>query len=333
MSSIMIKFFVLLSLLCSAGFSYATDDEVLNYMAEKMVKDFHNGIKLYNEEKDSSLPLIEEKDGAYAFSINKNNVRFTLINYLNDQIFINDKMTSVANIMAPKTSYLDLIIKPAYADDDMPTLDGESTKILLHTLSTFGVKLEKVGWTCISDSCKKEVRDRNLEKISFELKKRKDDCKDQQYETSESIQRYKRHPNIIHALSFLPASEFSNVKAFMLKVTQTNQKAVADFMEDNMGIENKSHSSCMQIMLSGSIAQASGGLQNLAAYGGHLSAEKEKIVKSAKDNCVALEELKLCLVNLYADTVVINNHKRQAKEAVENFPNVSATFKSSGVSK
>lgn len=326
----MAKILILLSLLCSASISFANENEALNFMADKIVRDFDNGIDLYNAEKESTLPKIEEKNGAYTFQIKSNRIHFTIVNYLNEQLYINDKISNFpkeANL--PKTSFVDLFIKPAMAgeeDGDMPSLDGESAKMLLQTLSTFSFKLEKVGWTCLS-ACKKEIREKNLRSILTELNKRKDDCREQQNTSHESIARFGR-TGIVQSLAFLPAPNFMDVKEFMVRLQKTNQKSVTTFMEENMGIENKSHKSCMQVMLIGTVAETSGDLTNLRAYASRNSQESNNAIEQAKKTCVALESLKSCLVDLHADTVVINNKKREAKDAssVENFPNVNTTF-------
>jgi hypothetical protein len=325
----MAKILILLSLLCCANLSFANDDEALNFMADKIVHDFEKGIDLYNVEKESTLPKIVEINGAYTFNIKSNKVHFTIVNYLNDQLYINDKISSFPKDAASKTtSFLDFFIKPAMANDDgdLPTLDGESAKMLLQTLSTFSFKLEKVGWTCLS-GCRKDIRDKNLRGILTELNKRKEDCKEQQYSSHESIARYGR-TGIVQSLAFLPAPNFMDVKQFMEKLQKSNQKNVTTFMEENLGIENKTHKSCMQVMLIGTVAEMSGDLSNLRAYASRNSKESNDAIDQAKKTCVALESLKSCLVDLHADTVVINNKKREAKDAssIDNFPNVNTTF-------
>lgn len=322
----MTKILLTFTLLMSTTFSYADENDALNFVVEKMVSDFQKGVEAYNAEKEIHLPKIIEKDGAYTFTIKKNRVHFTIVNYLNEQLYINDQLKSFPKDTLPKTTFIDLFFTPAFAEEtDMPNIDGDSTKILLQTLSTFGMKLDKVGWTCVTSSCKKDIRDKNLKKLMTELNKRKNDCNEQQNETTESIARYGR-TNIIQALSFLPAPNFYEVKQFMDKLTKTNQKAVATFMEDHMGIENKPHASCMQIMLTGTVAEVPGNFQNLRAYGSHLGNESNSAISEAKNTCVALEQLKSCLLTLHADTVTINNYKRQAKEIVDNFPNIKSTF-------
>lgn len=325
----MAKILIFFSLLCSASLTFANDDEALNFLADKIVRDFEKGIDLYNVEKESTLPKIVEKNGAFTFNIKSNKIHFTIVNYLNEQLYINDKISSFPKETSlPKTSFIDLFIKPAMANDDgdLPTLDGESAKMLLQTLSTFSFKLEKVGFTCLS-SCKKEIREKNLRGILAELNKRKDDCKEQQYTSHESIARFGR-TGIVQSLAFLPAPNFMEVKDFMTRLSKSNQKSVTTFMEENMGIENKSHKSCMQIMLIGTVAEMSGDLTNLRAYASKNSRESNEAISQAKKTCVALESLKSCLVDLHADTVVINNKKREAKDAssIDNFPNVNTTF-------
>lgn len=326
------KFILFFILILSSSTVKAQEEQMLNFLAEKMVTDFQKGLELYNSEKEKTLPEIKKENEIYSFEINKNKIHFSLINYLNNQFYINQKLKSFpSSVNQPKTSMIDFFIKSAHAEDDID-LDGDSTKILLQTLASFSGKLEKAGWTCISSSCKKDVRDKNLKKIQATLKQRSDECAAHDADVTESIARFGRTTSI-HSLAFTVSSEFNSVKEFMRKIVNANKKEVVAFMEDNMGIETKPHKTCMQVMVSGTAAESvvspKGGLSNITRYaaGSGMNAAQESAFNDAKEACVVMEQLKTCLLSLQENTNTINNYKRQAKQTdYDVFPNVKDSF-------
>lgn len=320
----MIKFLLSLSLILTTVYSYAAENDAIDFIADKMVKDFHSGIEAYNSQKDTS-PKIERTVGGYTFAINKNIIRFSIGNYLNKQLYINDELTSFSKITIPKTSFTDFFLSPAYAADAvfMFTLDAPSAKILLEVLSTFGEKLEKIGWNCTDESCKKEIRENNLTAISYELFKRKKECKQQLAKTSETISTYKYKSLVDEEdsqkyLSFLGSPEFNEVKEFMEKVVNTNRPAVAAFMKDYMGMENKYHYHCMEVFLPPGMDKAT-----MNSVSGP---EMEKTIYIARSTCIALEDLRSCLKELQAKNETINNMRREKKLPVSELPDVKKTF-------
>ncbi len=322
------KFALVICLILQSTISYSREEEILNLLAEKMVTDFHKGVELYNAEKEAGLPEIKMGDDTYLFKYKKNSFRFSIVNYLNDQIYINDQLKKIPlNLSAPKTSWLNVFINIAHAEEE---LDADSTKILLQTLSTFTIKLDKIGFTCITSSCKAEVRNKNMKRILAELEKKKDDCAERQQGTGESLNRFGR-TNSLYSLQMTVGSEFNGVKEVMKKVVSANKKEVNNFLEDHLNIESKPHKTCIQVMVAGTAAEMKGGLNNLKKYaeGG----PNQAIIEDAKKTCVAMEELKSCLVTLQADSQAINSHKRQAKQNdVDNFPDVKTKF-SNGLTK
>lgn len=320
----MIKFLLTLSLVLTTFYSHAAENDALDFIADKMVNDFHKGIEAYNSEKETT-PKIERTVGGYTFTINKNVIRFSIGNYLNKQLYINDELIPFSKIIVSKTSFLDLFLASAFAENVfIHTLDAPSAKVLLEVLSTFGEKLEKIGWNCTDESCKKEVRENNLIAISYELFKRKKECKQQLAKASESIARYKYASLISEEegqkyLSFLESPEFKEVKDFMEKVVKTNRPAVTAFMKDYMGMENKYHYYCMEVFLPPELMKA----KQEALKG----PEMEKTVYLAKSTCIALEDLKSCLKEFQAKAETINNMRRETKLPVtEEVPDVKKTF-------
>lgn len=321
----MVKFLLTLCLILSTNFSFAVENDAINFMAEKMVKDFRASIELYNTEKKTNLPVIEKTVGGYTLSINKNIIRFSIGNYLNKQLYINDDLIPFSKIIISKTSFLDLFLASAFAENVfIHTLDAPSAKILLEVLSTFGEKLEKIGWNCTDESCKKEVRENNLIVISYELFKRKKECKQQLTKANESISLYKFASLVSEEesqkyLSFLESPEFKEVKDFMEKVVNTNRPAVTAFMKDYMGMENKYQYYCMEVFLPPDLMKA----KQEAVKG----PEIEKTVYLAKSTCIALEDLRSCLKELQAKAETINNMRREKKLPVtEEVPDVKKTF-------
>lgn len=313
----MLKFLCFTFILTISIPLYAQDESVINFLTEKTLTDFQKGVELYNQEREKDLPEIKAKDDFYTFKIKKNQVRFTIVGYLKGQIFVNEKLSSLP-FSQVKTSWLNIFIAEALADD-LPTLDGDSTRVLLKTLSTFAGKLEKVGMTCFSDSCKREIREKNLSRISATLRAKKEECEERKEETGSSLNRFKQL-NSIHALAMTVLPEYENIKKFMQQTLDAKKKDVNSFMEDYMGSDAKPHANCMEIMLAGSLVDGKASLSKLSAAMA-LSTQAEAIVNKAKSNCIELQELKSCMVGLRQDAEAISNAQRQPKDRVD-IPNV-----------
>ena len=106
-----------------------TREEVLNFLVSTKVKNFNDGIEEYNKITDQKLPKIKRvKSQMYQFVVKKNEIRFSLISYLNDEFFINGRKTSISQFGQKEVTF-NLFMADAVADG--PTLDGEITRIIL----------------------------------------------------------------------------------------------------------------------------------------------------------------------------------------------------------
>lgn len=315
------KLFILISMFVSTA-TFAQEEAVLNFLAEKMVSDFHQGLKIYNQERGKDLPEIKSEDEIYSFSHKKNVFRFSMINYLNDQIYINNQLKTVSQIKAaPVTTLFDYIIKPAHAEED---LDAASAKVLLQTLSSFSGKLEKIGFTCITSSCKKDIRDKNLAKIRRTLDEKRQDCEERQADTGDSLKKFERSQSTL-SLAMTVGNEFNSVKEFMKKIASANKKDVNNFLEDHLNVETKPHQTCLQVMVAGTAGEVKGGLSNLATYAA--GGANQGLIDEAKKTCVEMEQLKSCLLTLQENSVSMNNIKRQAKQNdLDHFPDAKSGF-------
>lgn len=311
----MTKILVALALLISTSISFAAKrEDAISFLTQKMIKDFQKATEVYNAEKEAGLPELVKEHDIYVFTIKKSKIHFSIVNYLNQQIYINDQMTSFPKVESIKTTFLNFLMSSAVADDAVK-LDGETTKLLIQTLASYNSKLEKIGWTCMTENCKREIREKNLANITEELKKQHEICKNTQAETAESIRRLGR-TQIHYALSFLGAPEFNDIKTFMEKLTINSKVGTAAFMKDYMGAENKPHATCMEALLVNAP-----------------KTDAERTIEAAKDNCIALEELKTCLVNFKADTNFINDKKREVDSPIFVFPDVTPILEKKAITK
>lgn len=302
-----------------------SEEQYLNFLSEKMVKDFHAGIALYNEKKSSDLPQIirNKKDENYSFMANKNRVRFTILNYLNDQIYINDRLKKIpAESIEQKTSLLSLIIQEANAEED---LDAGSTALILKALGEMSGKLDEVGFTCVMESCQKKTRDKNMAKILSTLKNQKEDCENRQGEVGASLEDFKRSQSTDSFIITL-TTEFNSVKEFMRKISNSNAKSVESFMEDKLA-RPKNSGTCMTILLRGTKVDKH--LITWYAKGGHAgySEEEKSIIQNASQACQMMSDLKSCVQTLQGQMTTMNNEKRKAKDnAIDTFPEVNKAF-------
>ena len=68
--------------------------------------------------------FVKMEDEMYSFKHKKNSFRFSLVNYLNDQIYINDQLKKMPlSLSVPKTSWLNVLINTAHAEEE---LDADS---------------------------------------------------------------------------------------------------------------------------------------------------------------------------------------------------------------
>lgn len=327
----MIKFLLTLCLVLATNLSFAVENDAIDFMAEKIVNDFQKGVDDYNANKKENLPKIEKEIGGYSFTIKKNIIRFSIVNYLNKQLYINDELIPFSKIMkpkeTPKTSFLDFLFTPAFAIDfsPMPYVDAESSMIMLEVLSQFSEKLEKTAVNCTNDSCKQEVKENNLKLISYELFKRKRDCKQKLEKTSHSIRVYeyslqdeeKRQQALVSVVS----PEFKDVREFMAMIVISNRPTAKEFMKNYMNAESTYGKSCMEVLLPVGL--------NIKDFPKitNPTPEIENAVYIARSSCIALEELKSCLINLQTDAKKINDLKRDKKSPLDDLPDVNSAFK------
>lgn len=311
----MTKILVALALIFSTSISFAAKrEDAISFLTQKMIKDFQTATEIYNTEKAAGLPELVKENDIYVFTIKKSKIHFSIVNYLNQQLYIDDQLSPFPTSENIKTTFINLLMSSAVADEEAK-LDSETTKILVQTLASYNSQLEKIGWSCMTENCKREIREKNLANIAQELKKQQTNCKKNQDDTAESIRRLGR-TNIHYALSFLGAPEFDEIKKFMEKLVINSKVVTAAFMKDYIGADNKPHATCMEALLVNAP-----------------KSDAEKTITAAKENCIALEELKSCLVNFKADTNYINDKKREVDSPIFIFPDVTPVLEKNAVSK
>lgn len=332
----MIKFLLVFSLLLSSTLVHAIDSkkEAIDFLTQKTIADFQKGIEHYNQKKESTLPPIKRiSKQNYSLVVKQTTVRFSLVNYLNDQMFVNDKLVSRSGFGVVKTSYLDSFITKAEASET--DVDGETTKLILTVLGKFTQSLEEVGMMCFG-GCQKSTREANMKKIINTLDDQRKSCNEQLYEQEDSIKKYPsfKMVSLLHSI-FNP--EFQSVRNFYLKLAETNKKEVDEFMSKKLSM-TKGYENCMGVMTAGTVADGSQdsltkGAIALAA-GGPVGMAIEAAVDHARDICLKMDELKNCLTNLKKNVGVINTIKRNAKKASgidyapeESLPTVKALSK------
>ena len=331
----MTKYISLWLVVLATAFSATAADiekETLDYLTKKTIDDFHKGIENYNTSKDVDVPVIKKvKAQVYQFKAKTNTVHFSIVNYLNDQIYINNRQVTKSTFGIPKTtSWFDRLITPAHAEED--DLDAESTKIILTALGGLSRNLEEVGMICFA-GCQKEIRGKNLKKILATLDRENSECAvaaEAQEDTINKFSSYKM-VSMLHS-TFNP--EFQSVKNLFQKVAEANRKSVNAFMENKLAIE-KNYQSCVGIMTAGTVADGSydsmsRGIAVLKA-GGVASIAMESAIEQAKSICVKMDSLKSCLLTVKKNLASINNIKRAEKRRTgqeyspqENLPNIDS---------
>lgn len=290
------NFLILISFLFSCNILLAADPkkEAVEFLTHKTIEDFHKGIEGYNRK---SLPVIKRIGKQnYTLVANTTTVRFSLVNYLNDQIFVNDQLVKRSTLGS--------------------AVDATTTKIILTALGKLDDRLEEIGMMCFG-GCQKNTRAANLKKIIATLDDDHKSCNEQLHAQDDSIKKYPsfRMVSLLHS-TFNP--EFQSVRNFYLKVAETNKKSVEQFMSKKPGV-TKEYGSCIGVMAAGSVAD--GGMDDLSKgtlatkAGGASGAAIESAVESARSICIKMDELKSCLVNLKKNIGVINSIKRSAKKA------------------
>lgn len=307
-------FFTLFLIVSAQAFAGNVEKETLDFLVNRTIENFHEGIERYNQEKEASAPAIKKvKSQLYQFVVKQNKVHFSLVNYLNDQIYVNGRLTQMSTFGPKKTTWIDSLITPAYAEEG--ELDAESTKVILATLGSLSGKLEEVGMVCFA-GCKKEVKEKNLKKIMASLDRENQACSEAVAAQEDSMRRLAAH-GMVSMLHSTFSPEFQSVRNFFKKVSESNRKAVDAFMEKKLAID-KDYKSCVGVMTSGTVADGSydSMSRGVAVFksGGFGGIAMEAAIEQAKSVCVKIEEFKGCLVAVRKNLTSINNIKRAEKQ-------------------
>lgn len=290
------SFLLLISFILGCNVLLAADDkkEAVDFLTHKTIEDFHKGLESYNQK---GLPVIKRIGKQnYTLVANATLVRFSLVNYLNDQMYVNDQLTKRSTFGS--------------------TAKSATTKIIQTALENLDDHLEKIGMMCFG-GCQKNTREANLKKMITTLDDQHKSCNEQVSSQDDSIKKYPsfRMVSLLHS-TFNP--EFQSVRNFYLKVAEANKKSVEQFMSKKSA-NDKEHSGCIAVMTAGSVAD--GSIDNLskerlaAKAGGPSEAAIESAVESSRNICIKMDELKSCLVILKKNLSVINSLKKSAKKA------------------
>lgn len=327
-------FLLFVTMLTTAAFaSPPTEESTLDYISEKIVKDFQTGVDFYNNHASRELPRIkkEKDDLHYLMKISNNTIRFTLISYMKGEIKVNGKLVKIDNLKnSQKTSFFNFLIQEAVANE---TLDAGSTFLLLKSIGELDKGLKDIGMLCFRDSCQKEEREKNMVKIKASLKARKADCQDRQTDFESSLKsfNYLQHPI---ALLITQSVEFSSVKELMSAISATNKKNLESFIDKKLALNSSHYKDCVRIMLIGSsldtyLSATDRIIGNISRYHKNgMYADNEKLeIDEAKTTCVEMEELKSCLVSIQEQSNIVNNEKRKFKQPADVFPDATKTIK------
>jgi len=220
-------FLLLISFIFSCAFSYADDTkkEAIDLLAGKTISDFQKAIEIYNQKKESGAPAIKRIGKQnYNLVMNATTVRFSLVNFLNNEMYVNNQLVE-------RSSY--------------------KSKNISNALSAFGSNLEEIGMMCFS-GCQKATREANLEKIIRTLEDQRSSCNEQLDTGKGPAKKYPsfKMVSVLHS-AFNP--EFQSVRDFYLKIAETNKKSVEAFMSKKTGT-TKNYENCISVMSAGTIA-------------------------------------------------------------------------------
>ncbi len=291
-----------------------------NFLTQKIIEDFRTGIKNYNETKAANQPAIKRGlNQNYGMVFKKTRVRFSIVNYLNDQMYVNDKLVQRSTFGQAKTTWIIPFINEAVAAED--DLDAETTKVLLTALGSLSEKMEEVGMMCFS-GCENDIKKNNRAKVYKTLERQHEDCNDQLYAQSETLRKYPSYQmvSLLHS-TFNP--EFTGVRNLIQKISESNAKKVKEFMTEKM-LVNKNYQTCVEVVTSGTAADgAYNTLERGASVlraGGVASMVIEQEIEKAQAICVKMDELKTCLLSLKKNLNSINSIKRSINKAGYNAP-------------
>lgn len=316
------KLIMLLSIMVlsvSSAFAESRND-YYDFLAKKVVEDFHKGIDLYNSKKEAGAPAIKRGFRQnYNIVYKKTRIRFTVLNYVNDEIFVNDKLVQRSTFGQKKTTWFNPLISDAIADDS--DLDAETTKVMLTALGGLATNLEEVGMMCFM-VCERDIKRNNRKKIIDMLNAQHEQCSQQLYAQEETIKKYPSYQmvSLLHS-TFNP--EFKSIRALIQKISESNVKKVREFMTNKMMI-TKNYTTCVEVMTSGTAADGAynpmeKGISVLAS-GGVGSFVIEEEIEKAKNICVKMDELKSCLLDLKKNLNTINSIRRSVNKKGYNVP-------------
>lgn len=320
-----IKTFILFIVLVVSGQSFSAgaateSSRYLDVLTKKTIEDFQKGIELYNSSRASGIPQIKKAGGQrYRFKARSAEVSFSIVNYLSNEMYIDDKIYDISTFGLKKTSWMNLIIQDVHAGAE--DVDAETTKVILTALGGLSGKLESVGMMCFS-GCQKETRLKNLSKIMTTLDVQKAECEEQKDAQEDSIKKF---PTLM-MVSFLHSTlspEFQNVRKFMQKIAEASTKSVNEFMETKLASEKK-HQTCIGVMTAGTVADGSDGdfsrgIMALKSRSGGMALEQA--VNEATNVCIKIDQVKSCLLELKKNIAAMNTLRRNSKTTTgERFP-------------
>ena len=292
----------------------------LDILTKKTIEDFQKGIELYNSSRASGVPQIKKAGGQrYRFKAKSAEVSFSIVNYLSNQIYINDKLHDISTFGLKKTSWTNFIIEDVYAGAE--DLDAETTKVILTALGGLSGKLENIGMLCFS-GCQKEARLKNLSKIMATLNAQKAECEEQKSAQEESIRKFPTLMMVSYLHSTL-SPEFQSVRKFMQKISEASEKSVNEFMEKKLASEKK-YQTCIGVMTAGTVADGSDGefsrgIMAIKSRSGGMA--MEQAVSEATNVCLKIDEVKSCLLELKKNIAALNTLRRNNKTTTgEGFP-------------
>jgi hypothetical protein len=302
-------------------------------LAEKVIVDFNQGVKKYNFERSKELPeIIKIDDFYYTLSISSNHLRFSIVNYLKEEIIINGQLVKFKKLRETRntTSFLSIFLKDAQAAE---ALDAGSTFLLLKALGELDKTLKDTGMLCLSESCKQETRSQNIKKIMTTLRRQKDDCELKQIEMSNAIKSFE-HSGSLYSFPMTISNEYNSVKEFMNLLVKSNKKNIESFINDKLAIDSKKYNTCSRVLVIGStleplVKATEGTFGNLTRYaqGQNFSDSQQKEYDRIIESCEMMDELKTCIITLQNQTITMNNEKRKQKERLDVFPDAERSFK------
>ena len=310
----------LTSNICFADFNNSESD-YYDFLTKKTIEDFNAGVEHYNKNKSDKAPgIYKDSEQKFTIVIKPNKIHFTVLNYIKDEMYVNDLMVTRSKFgLSKSTTYFHLLISDVVADDSQ--LDAETTKIILTALGGLEKNLEEVGMTCFM-KCERDVKKNNRKKIYDGLTRQHDMCDEQLNAQADTIEKYPSY-NMVSLLHSTLNPEFASIKNFIQKISESNAKKVKDFMTNKM-IVTKNYQTCVEVITSGTAADGAynsmqKGMSVLLSGGAGSMVVAEEIEK-AKAICVKMEELRTCLVSLKKNLSTINSLKRTVNKSGYNVP-------------